>query len=362
MSRSRGNFGGYRGRRTLTDILKIIAAVLAVAVVVVFAALFLLQDYIVYTDSGIRLELPSGLGAAKSSSEQSSPDPSNVTVVEKPDRSGPETSQAQPAEETLLRAVQVSVPSLLDGSAVSLVEKAGGDALILDMKSPDGQLAWHSGQPLADEADVNGDNRVNETIVELKEEGLYTIARVCCFRDDSVPYYDTEMALRTSGGNWRDELGLRWMSPANEKAQIYLAGLCGELAAMGFDEIVLEQFSFPVQGNLSRIVSGESYDPTRFTEQIQAFLTLVQQAIEPYGTTLSLRIEQSTLTQEERSGGLTVQLVNDFAARIWLEKNEDADGTNLSQFGEAGRVVNIVDELQADMQVHQAVLTTKDIP
>ena len=57
MSRS-NDVGGYRGRRTITDILKIIAAVLAVAVVVVLAGLLYLQKYIVYTDEGPKLELP----------------------------------------------------------------------------------------------------------------------------------------------------------------------------------------------------------------------------------------------------------------------------------------------------------------
>lgn len=359
MSRSRGNFGGYRGRRTLTDILKIIATVLAIAVVVVFAALFFLQDYIVYTDHGIRLELPSALRESGSSDGSLSPDPGSVTVVEKPGSSG-ESSQAQSEQENWMRAVQVSVQSLLDGSAGSQLEEAGGDALILEMKSPDGRLAWHSEQPLADEAGVNGDSKVNEALAKLEQEGRYTVARVCCFRDDSIPYYNTEMALRSSGGNWRDELGLRWMSPANEKAQTYLAALCGELAELGFDEIVLEQYFFPVEGNINRIVSGENYDPDRFTQEIQTFLEQVQKTTEPYGTKLSLRMEQGVLSGEALSSGLTAQLLETFAARIWLEEEAKQEEEALLPWadaaGQEARVVEIVRELNADAPMHQAVL------
>lgn len=58
MSRISKDVGGYRGRRTITDILKLIAIALAVIVVLVLAGLFYLQKYLVYTDEGVRLELP----------------------------------------------------------------------------------------------------------------------------------------------------------------------------------------------------------------------------------------------------------------------------------------------------------------
>ena len=58
MSRSNKDVGGYRGRRTVTDILRLIAIVLAVIVVLSVAGLIYLQRYLVYTDEGVKLELP----------------------------------------------------------------------------------------------------------------------------------------------------------------------------------------------------------------------------------------------------------------------------------------------------------------
>lgn len=81
MGWSGGNYGGYRGRRTLTDILKIIAIVLGVVVVLVLAGLFLAQDYIVYTDEGLRLELPF-LQEEKQASGKSLLDPDSITLKE----------------------------------------------------------------------------------------------------------------------------------------------------------------------------------------------------------------------------------------------------------------------------------------
>lgn len=86
MGRSSSNFGGYRGRRTLTDILRIIAVVLAVAVVLVLAGLFVLQDYLMYTDDGLRVELP--FFREEEQPEERALDPGNITVKEQSDRSG----------------------------------------------------------------------------------------------------------------------------------------------------------------------------------------------------------------------------------------------------------------------------------
>ena len=58
MSRSNRDVGGYRGRKTVTDILRMIAIALAVVVVLVLAGVVYLQRYLVYTDDGVRLDLP----------------------------------------------------------------------------------------------------------------------------------------------------------------------------------------------------------------------------------------------------------------------------------------------------------------
>ena len=76
MRRSRSGYSGYRGRRTIHDVLKIVAAVLGVLVVLTLAALLLGQRFIIFTDSGIRVDLPFLGGGG-----ETPPDPGNVSVV-----------------------------------------------------------------------------------------------------------------------------------------------------------------------------------------------------------------------------------------------------------------------------------------
>lgn len=354
MGRSSGKYGGYRGRRTLTDLLRIIAIILGVAVILVLAGLFLAQDYIVYTDDGIRLELP--FLADKEEPVKSSPDPNNITVKE-------ETKEEEPVVETApaIKAVQLPVSTLLEGTAQTLMEQAGANALILEMKGQDGSLAWHSDQNLAEEAGVNGDQAVNDALQKLEEQGIYTVALVCCFRDDSIPYYDTDLALRSSGGNWRDELGFRWMSPGAQQARDYVTALCEELAGLGFDEILLESFAFPTRGDLGRIVQGEAYDPDRLTDQVRTFLEGMQQMLAPKEATLALRIQADDLTGQEEAGGLNLQMLKDIKARLWLEEEagQTAPRQLLAQAGiEEERLVEITAELNQDSQIPQGCLSS----
>lgn len=365
MSRSNKDVGGYRGRRTVTDILRFVAIVLAVLVVLSVAGLVYLQRYLVYTDDGVKLELPPFLqslrgenGDREPGSSASLPDPGNLSIDIEPSGS---QSEPQPAEEPAGFVIALPVGDVLDGSAGEKVAQAGADALVLEMKDPSGKLAWLSGQAMAGRARANGAQSAADALKQWNEGEVYTIARVCCFRDDSAPYYHNSLALRRGNGNWKDELGLRWLSPAQDKNQAYLAGLCGELAAMGFDEIVLEQFYFPTQGSLDKITRGKSYDETQFAAQVEAFLAQAQAAVEPYGTKLSLWVERDTLSGAENVSGMTAQLAERYAYRVWVEEDGllPAPRDLLEQAGVTGgadRLVAVTAARTENSPVVQAVL------
>ena len=366
MSRSKRDVGGYRGRRTITDILRLIAIVLAVLVVLAIGVMVYLQRYIVYTDEGTRLELPPFLESLRQNREPkepdgsaSLPDPGDLNVVEDPTGSQSEPVEPDP-EETAGLALALPVSDVTGGTAAARLEEAGADALILEVKDQEGKLAWTSALAVAARAQVNGTQAAGEALRQWNEGEVYTIARVCCFRDNSAPYYYNRMALRQGSNNWRDELGLRWLSPAQADAQAYIAGLCGELAALGFDEIVLEHFSFPVQGKLNRINRGDSYDAGRFTAVLEDFLSQVERELEPYGTKLSLRVGRDTLAGAEDSSGVTPQLLERYASRVWVEDDGQLPAP-LDLLGQAGitggadRLVSITGAQKPDSPVTQAV-------
>lgn len=355
MGRSQRGYNSYRGRRSLTDVLKIVAAVLGVLVVLLLAALWLSRG-----ENGFPLKLPI------LSQQEDEPSGSGQDVQgEGTDPAGtegepeePASSEEEPEQESALTALELPLSAIQDGSAAAQLEQAGANALVLTMKDEEGMLAWDAQQSLARSCGVNAaDGAIQEQLVSWNQGEVYTVARVCCFRDNTIPYHRNDLAMRASYGNWRDEEGLRWLNPASEGAQTYLADLCGELAAMGFDEILLECPGFPTAGSVEAITSG---DGSR-EETVSAFQTRVEEAVAPYETRVSLRVEAGTLTGILPESGVTAALLEKQAGRIWVDSGEEEDLSEiLLQVGVTAaqeRLVEIVPQIDPDAGCAQAKLT-----
>ena len=352
MRRFQRGYSSYRGRRTLTDVLKFVAAVLGVLVVVLLVVIWFNRS-----GSGFPLKLPvvSQQDDTHSGSEDSQS--GSQANPDSPDegQQDPDVSGNQAEQENRMTALELPVSAVLDGSAAAQLDQAGANALVLTMKDEEGMLAWNSQQPLAQSCGVSaGDEDVQAQLLAWNQGEVYTVARVCCFRDNTVPYHRNSMALRASYGNWRDEKGLRWLNPANDEAQAYLAELCGELATMGFDEILLECAAFPAAGAVENITSQEEDQ----TQAVSGFLTRVEQAVAPYETRISLRVEAGTLDKTAPECGITASLLSELEGRIWVAPGEGADAqTLLAQAGVSGggeRLVEIVPDLSQDGALSQA--------
>ncbi len=137
MGRRNGGYGGYRGRRTFHDILKWVAAILAVLVVILAGVLVFGQRYLVFRDQGVRLELPF---LHQKDGQQSGPGDVSLEVRPQGDQSdGDQSAQEPGADETKsLRAVELPLSAVQDGTAQDQLEQAGADALILEMKDSQG--------------------------------------------------------------------------------------------------------------------------------------------------------------------------------------------------------------------------------
>lgn len=324
MRRSRFDYDTYRGRKSASDWLKGIALVLAILVVLALAVLLLGQKYISYTDNGLRVELPFF------QSEQKKGDPGNISVIDQEpgsdtgdssEQDDPSQEEQQPQAQASAAAVSVPLSALLDGSAAQLVQEQGGDSVVVDMKNDQGQLGWSSQQALASSVQSAAqDEQVNQKLQTWNQGDVYTVARLSCFRDEAVGR-QMEYTLRTgSGYRWMDEEEMHWSDPSNQRVQDYLVGLMTELAQMGFDEIVLDHCGYPTQadGSLGNI----RYGSQPVDQVMNAFLAKAAQALEPYGTKLSLKVSQEQADGQDTNSGLTPQSINQYAQRIWVAGEE----------------------------------------
>ena len=91
----RGRYNGYQGRNGARDAIKIVLGVLILVLVLAVVGLLIGQRYIVYTDDGVRLELPFF------QREQTPPDESApVNVIQIPGAPKP-VPEPEPESETI---------------------------------------------------------------------------------------------------------------------------------------------------------------------------------------------------------------------------------------------------------------------
>ena len=262
-------YGSYRGRRSTTDVLKTVALILAVLVVLAVAGVWMAQKYIVYDDGGYHLELPFF------QKEGPAQEPEDFRVAVEPAASQPEETPEE--GEPLLAAVTVPLSAVEDGSAEALAAQAGANSVLLDMKTDRGQLGFVSQLAMAASAGVNaGQADINRQLQALNSGELYTVARLSCFRDHALAKDETYAIRTNSGYRWTDPEELRWSSPASQAVQDYLVALMVELAQLGFDEILLDNWAFPTDGELGWIKADANYPADGRTAALEVFLEEVR--------------------------------------------------------------------------------------
>ena len=278
------------------------------------AGLFLLffRGYVVEGPDGLQLQPPLLKAGTRAAPVSGTVD--NVTLPEEPSAIAP-TPSPDP-----LQAVYLPLDTLVDGSYEEALRQNRGNAVLFDMKDRRGNLGFVSEQPLAIDSGASAaDPERNDTISAMnREEDLYTIARIACFRDDTLIAQRPDLSLlRVSGSPWRDEDGAPWLSPASGEVQSYLLELCREAAALGFDEVLLTHCAYPTKGSLEDLPDA-CRDIDASETVLEDFYSEVRALLEQEGVRLSILWESSPSDDRGRPlSGQTVQGVMLGAHRIW---------------------------------------------
>lgn len=321
-------YQSYYGRRSsgAATLLKWIIVFLLALLVVAVGVYFLIRGWLVYDGDQVRVVFPwaqeEPAGPVDPSPAVSASEPV-VVIPSEPEPVPTPTLREQAAEK--LQAVEITQLGLLSGRAEEQVRTAGGNAAFLRMKQDDGTLSWVSGVAMAAELNASAsDSAVNQAVRELTEGEVYTVAGVSCFRDQLMGTQEKYALLTNSGWRWRDVDEVRWTCAANATVQDYLVDLCVELAGMGFDEILLTNCGYPTgdMGNLSWIRRGDAYPRGELDTVIGPFLARVREALEPYGTRLSVKAVGSELAGESAETGLSADCILNSCDRFWMDAAE----------------------------------------
>lgn len=160
--------------------------------------------------------------------------------------------QDQAVERPAVRGIYVTGPvagSERMNDLITLVDATQLNTMVIDVKNDDGEITWKMETDSVTEMGngVAYIRDINTLMKTLKEHGIYTIARIVCFKDPVFAQNHTDSALRKpDGGPVTDAYGLAWVNPYDEEVWAYLTEIAQAAADAGFDEIQFDYVRFPI--------------------------------------------------------------------------------------------------------------------
>ena len=298
-------YSGYHGRRKKQKVL--ITLVLIVAVLLC-GAFLLLQDYFVYDDSGkISLDLPF---FDRGGEDAPTVDEDEVTI----DIVTPEEKPSSLREVKELHARMVG-SLVLKRDPEKTLESTPEEDIVIEVKRVNGSITYASEANIPEEVDVTG----GETMTNLKAilaGDKYVVGRMSTFCDSYfVRAYRDAALCRDNGGYWYDADSRTWLDPTHPQTTAYITALCEELTALGFDELMLDHFAYPVTGNTAAIDGLAQTD----REAVLADFVAALRANLPADTVLGI-VLRNDLSAED---GINAELITTYFDRVYVASHVD---------------------------------------
>lgn len=300
---------GYQSYRGRGGLLRKLAAVVLILVLLAACAFTVVMQYATYTDDGgMRLDLP----FLERSIELNLPvffRPPAQTEPQEPEDSLPEVNLVidEAGEEEPGDEPEPAVPETVErrliplaqlpGDAAALtaqVQSAGANGFVWTARDNTGGMRYASAEAL-ETALTPGGPEMEAVKALLDGAEVYAVARMGCFHDNAYAFANMETAAicQKNGYVWYGGTNSHWLDPDKAEARRYVIALAVECARMGFDEVLLEDVSYPVSGKLQKI--DYSKNTLSKTDALSLFLTELRQALEPYGVRVSLALDEDLL-------------------------------------------------------------------
>ena len=175
--------------------------------------------------------------------------------------------------------------------ALHLLRETELNTFVIDIKGDRGMIPYRSSIPLATEIGAQKITTVKDMrglIGSLKNEGIYTIARIVVFKDNLLANHKPDLAVKDVNGRiWHDRERLAWVDPFKKEVWEYNIQIAIEAAQQGFDEIQFDYIRFPdalpVQFSMPNTMENR-------VKAISGFLMEARKRLSPYNVFLSADI------------------------------------------------------------------------
>ncbi|PKM82740.1 MAG: hypothetical protein CVU89_04365 [Firmicutes bacterium HGW-Firmicutes-14] len=200
-----------------------------------------------------------------------------TTVIYQPENANRTPGQEKQASRAKGIHVTFSYASSQDrrDEIINLIEKENLNTVQLDVKDESGRIGYLSEVKLAKET---GSGRkmvpIREYLTQLKEQDIYTIARIVVFRDPFLAR--AKPGLRVVKQDGSPVLKGEWVSPYSREVWEYNISLAREAYDLGFDEVQFDYIRFPEN---ARTANYAENDGRHRVEVISDFLSYARQEL-----------------------------------------------------------------------------------
>ncbi len=169
------------------------------------------------------------------------------------------------------------------------------NALVIDIKGDRGYIPFKVDLPLAEEVRAHAGaektifiKNMKALVDDLKQKGLYLIARIVVFKDDPLAATKPQWAVKVQGGApFKDREKLRWVDPFTKEVWDYNIAIAKIAAELGFDEV---QFDYVRCPDKKGVVFSQPNNMENRTKAITGFMKAAYEALAPYNVMVAADI------------------------------------------------------------------------
>ena len=335
-------YSSYRGRGPKW---KILLAILLVLVIVVASSVIYLQQFLVYGADGsrqIRLPWQTEEKAPPPDGEGEAPEnqPDVDVVVQEPEDQGPKETAA----------FSLPAQALTQALWQETEKPSGANAVAVRLKTSNGTVYFNAANAVSGAVETELDTAAALAAVTA-QEGLHTIASVACLQDFKAANADVEgRGLKNTGGYiFYDGNNSLWLDPAKPGTREYVCALAKEIAELGFDELLLTDFSYPTVGKINKIHYNTDVP---LANNLDLLLSDLNTALESYDILLSVEVPEAVIAEgPDTVAGLDLNRLVSRVDRVYAvttpEKAETLSNLVAQAAGAEGKT-EFVPELTAD--------------
>lgn len=173
-------------------------------------------------------------------------------------------------------------------AALKLIDTTELNALVIDLKGDRGMVPYRSTVALTAEVGAQRVITVNDLaglVNDLRNRGIYTIARIVVFKDNLLAVGRPALAIRRRDGSmFHDGEGLAWTNPYSRDVWDYNIGIAAEAAKAGFDEV---QFDYVRLPDATGLVYDLPWTEENREAAIDGFLHQARKALIPFNVFLA---------------------------------------------------------------------------